>query len=447
MVRRRARRGAHPAALPAAADPAMDIWWLLSWANHRRAPRSASSDRVDQQSERHFAGQGSMGARARGPAPANSPTTGPARRTGSRAPRPTRLPRGPRCTSTADIRMAQRRRHRIRCDAGKLAIVRNTPTTKRQRHLFYHDHAMSVTTLNVMSGLVGNYVIRDDEEDRLDLPRGALRSPVDHRRRQLRHRFGRPAHRSSARPNASWPGAAPRPDDPAIHSMLRPVHHGQRGRVATFRGGVTQLPLSRRQRLAEPGLPARRHRRCDRRPVAWRDDPHRHGSGTARHTGPIETLSLSAAERADVVVDFGGYPGQRLKLVNTVAGQPAGAAVPAANIPHPEVMEFRIAERRQPTQRIPAKLSRDFRRLTVADVPSDAVERFVLTAYDKSGVMPQLWEMQDVGHGVRPGDGIVQVAMPRWPANLAPCRHGIRRHHHLLCGRRHLGEVDTSSMW
>ena len=45
-------------------------------------------------------------------------------------------------------------------------------------HLFYHDHAMSVTALNVLSGLFGHYVIRDDEEDRLDLHRGRYEIPL-----------------------------------------------------------------------------------------------------------------------------------------------------------------------------------------------------------------------------------------------------------------------------
>ena len=98
-------------------------------------------------------------------------------------------------------------------------------------HLFYHDHAMSVTTLNVMSGLVGNYVIRDDEEDRLELPR-ALRSPIDDRRRQLRHRFARQAHGSNT--GQARVGRR-RPDLARFRDQFHfwPVHDGERGRVAT----------------------------------------------------------------------------------------------------------------------------------------------------------------------------------------------------------------------
>lgn len=53
----------------------------------------------------------------------------------------------------------------------------STPTTRR-RHLFYHDHAMAVTSLNVAAGLIGNYVVRDAEEDQLGLPNGSYEIPL-----------------------------------------------------------------------------------------------------------------------------------------------------------------------------------------------------------------------------------------------------------------------------
>ena len=101
-------------------------------------------------------------------------------------------------------------------------------------HLFYHDHAMSVTALNVLSGLFGHYLIRDDEEDRLDLPRGRYEIPLaigdvnfdlDPQGRltgQLLAKRVLIGHRSAAGPG----------DDPAVGSVLRAVHDGQRGGVA-----------------------------------------------------------------------------------------------------------------------------------------------------------------------------------------------------------------------
>ena len=44
--------------------------------------------------------------------------------------------------------------------------------------LWYHDHALGITRLNVVAGLAGFYVIRDDEEDALNLPSGEYEIPL-----------------------------------------------------------------------------------------------------------------------------------------------------------------------------------------------------------------------------------------------------------------------------
>lgn len=43
---------------------------------------------------------------------------------------------------------------------------------------WYHDHAMNITRFNVYAGLVGTYLLRDDEEDALRLPRGEREMPL-----------------------------------------------------------------------------------------------------------------------------------------------------------------------------------------------------------------------------------------------------------------------------
>ncbi|WP_368855274.1 multicopper oxidase family protein [Turicibacter sanguinis] len=44
--------------------------------------------------------------------------------------------------------------------------------------LWYHDHAMGSTRLNVYAGLAGLYLIRDELEERLNLPKGAFEIPI-----------------------------------------------------------------------------------------------------------------------------------------------------------------------------------------------------------------------------------------------------------------------------
>ena len=44
--------------------------------------------------------------------------------------------------------------------------------------LWFHDHAMGLTRLNVYAGLAANYLLRDDHEDSLNLPKGAYEIPL-----------------------------------------------------------------------------------------------------------------------------------------------------------------------------------------------------------------------------------------------------------------------------
>ncbi len=66
---------------------------------------------------------------------------------------------------------------------GKAGSVRpanpcHYPNDQEARMLWYHDHAMGSTRLNIHAGLAGMYFIRDDEEDALNLPRGKFEIPL-----------------------------------------------------------------------------------------------------------------------------------------------------------------------------------------------------------------------------------------------------------------------------
>lgn len=52
------------------------------------------------------------------------------------------------------------------------------PNRQEAAALFYHDHAMGITRLNAVAGLMGLYVIRDGFEDGLNLPKGAYEIPL-----------------------------------------------------------------------------------------------------------------------------------------------------------------------------------------------------------------------------------------------------------------------------
>jgi len=52
------------------------------------------------------------------------------------------------------------------------------PNDQRAATLWYHDHALGVTRLNVYAGLAGMYLLRDAEEESFDLPSGRYEVPL-----------------------------------------------------------------------------------------------------------------------------------------------------------------------------------------------------------------------------------------------------------------------------
>lgn len=60
-------------------------------------------------------------------------------------------------------------------DVGEGAALFEYPNDQREATLWYHDHALGMTRLNVYAGLAGFYLLRDDEEDALGLPGPAPR--------------------------------------------------------------------------------------------------------------------------------------------------------------------------------------------------------------------------------------------------------------------------------
>lgn len=52
------------------------------------------------------------------------------------------------------------------------------PNNQRAASLWYHDHAIGITRLNVYAGLAGMYIIRSEEERALNLPSGIYEIPL-----------------------------------------------------------------------------------------------------------------------------------------------------------------------------------------------------------------------------------------------------------------------------
>ena len=175
------------------------------------------------------------------------------------------------------------------------------PNNQPAATLWYHDHAMGITRLNVLMGLAGFYILRDDAEDALGLPSGKYEIPLVIQDRSfhpdgsfsypdmwMEHFFG---------------------DTVMVNGKVWPYLEVDRG---AYRFRVLNGSNSRTYTLMlSPFLSF----------VQIGSDGGLLRSGVAR-----SAVTIAPGERADLIVDFSSlYPGESAVLTNTAAAPyPAG---------------------------------------------------------------------------------------------------------------------------
>ncbi len=216
------------------------------------------------------------------------------------------------------------------------------PNAQEACTLWYHDHAIGQTRLNVYAGLAGSYIIRDDEEDALGLPSGRYEIPLFIQDRSFAAdgtltypvaEHGGDAHRGSWVPEYFG-------DTIVVNGKVWPYHEVE---PRKYRLRIVNGANSRFFRL----------RLSDGRPFV------QVGGDQGLLSAPVELrrLLLAPGERADVVVDFRGARGRALRLLND-----APTPFPGGRAPDPrttaQVMEFRVGRllSGQDAARIPDKL-------------------------------------------------------------------------------------------
>ncbi len=85
----------------------------------------------------------------------------------------------------------------------KQSLLSFYPNRQDATALWYHDHAMGITRLNMQAGLFGLYLIRDDAEDALNLPAGRYEIPLILYDRSFRS-DGQIYYPVSANPDKPW---------------------------------------------------------------------------------------------------------------------------------------------------------------------------------------------------------------------------------------------------
>jgi spore coat protein A, manganese oxidase len=208
-------------------------------------------------------------------------------------------------------------------DTQTVVYPNHEPQT-RASLLWFHDHAMGVTRLNVVAGLAAAYLVRDSYDTGTPvnvngLPTGPYEIPLVVQDRQF-NADGTVRYPTSDIPGITWIGEYfgdvmlvngkvwPYLDvEPRLYRLR--VLNGCNARILNLDiGGARMWQIG-----AEGGL--------------W-DRPV-----------PVDSLVLAPAERADVLVDFSRLAGRTTLLRNGPVPKPV--VTPAAPLPH--VMQIRVA--------------------------------------------------------------------------------------------------------
>src|SRR5271168_2360664 len=184
------------------------------------------------------------------------------------------------------------------------------PNQQDAAMLWYHDHAMGITRLNIYAGLLGAYFIRDSFEDGLHLPRGKYEVPL-----VLCDRF------------IDAQGQLFYPISPDEESPWVPEVYGDatlvNGKLFPF---LEVEPCKYRFRLLNGS-----NARFFYLTLANGQEFHQIGTdlGFLRAPVAMKSLEIAPAERADLIVDFAGHPGETIEMKTGVL----------------PVMQFRVAKK------------------------------------------------------------------------------------------------------
>jgi spore coat protein A len=224
------------------------------------------------------------------------------------------------------------------------------PNEQEACGLFYHDHAMGITRLNAAAGLSGLYLVRDEFEEGLNLPKGAYEIPLVIFDRSF-HPDGQIYYPVSGKTGSPWVseyyGSAILVNG-KIFPYLEVEPRKYRLRLLNGSNGTFyKLSFSHEPSVVSPGLTF-----------------HQIGSEQGFLSAPAEMnlLIVGPGERADVILDFGSHAGKEIHLRTSVA----------------MVMQFRVSSKKstdpsalpatfRPVPRIQESVAVVSRELTLAD--------------------------------------------------------------------------------
>ncbi len=212
---------------------------------------------------------------------------------------------------------------------GAQSSLYNYPNIQQAATLWYHDHALGITRLNVYMGLAGFYLIRDAAEDALGLPGGLYEVPL-----VIQDRSFNPD--GSLKYLDTWQDHFAG-DFILVNGKVWPFLNVRQGkyrfRIVNASGTrVYALTLSNGATFQQIGS----------------------DQGLLGAPVPLTQLTIAPGERADIVIDFSAYAaGTEIVLTNS-APVPAPGGPPETVIPN--VMKFVVGSQSGSTGALPAVL-------------------------------------------------------------------------------------------
>jgi spore coat protein A len=213
------------------------------------------------------------------------------------------------------------------------------PNEQLAAPLWYHDHAVGVTRLNVYAGLAGFYLLRDEQELSLKLPSGEFEIPLLLQDRTLDAQgqlvYAPTMEDGKALAPGVW-GPEFFGELPIVNGAIYPRMEVEPGR---YRLRVVNAANSRFFNLY---LNLASHATDVPSLVRFQQI----GSDGGLLAGPVamDKLLLSPGERADLIVDFTGLEGRTVTLSNSASvPYPGWDMLQAMHAPLSELMQFRVS--------------------------------------------------------------------------------------------------------
>lgn len=246
------------------------------------------------------------------------------------------------------------------------------PNDQRGATLWYHDHALGITRLNVYAGLSGFCLLRDRDEGGLDLPSGEYEIPLLLQDRTL-NKDGQLVYSPTQEDGLELPPGVWGPEFfgelPVVNGVIAP-HLEVEPRPYRFRvlNGANSRFFDLYLNLAKKPTD-----------IPSLASLQQIGTDGGLLCGPVSLthLLLGPAERADLVIDFSGFQGKTITLCNDArAPYPGWSMLDNLHARIDELMQFRVAQALRKNRNV-VSFSRSFQRLE--EKTSAATRDFILS--------------------------------------------------------------------